>query len=262
MLGQGRLLRHLGRGPAAVGRSGRPGGAEPGAGLADRSGIFCPLLVALRPCTCWRATRQEGPGSRPRLLPSSERTWKSSPVTGVAHLPQTPDSQCSVPFSPPCLPLTPFPMPSLFLSTLLFSFSAEWGPLWPGLLDFSDPPAMRPELSRGPPAVSRVAISGPPAGWVSAQEDMRLSRSDAGGWSVLGRTDFWQVTLSPCPRHSPRHQSRHRVGQRSGSEPPAAAEGLPSGVGEAGCLVHKPGVPLCALPAHCPFVYPSFWVTV
>lgn len=92
---------YLGRGPAAARKSGPRGRAQPGAGPSDRSGIFCPLLVALRACTCCRARRREGPGSRSEPLSSAERTWKSSPITVPADPPGTPDSRCSVPSPSP-----------------------------------------------------------------------------------------------------------------------------------------------------------------
>lgn len=107
---------------ARLGRA-EPRGAEPGAQLADRPGAFCPLLAALRPCTCCRATAcgREGPGSKPSLLPSpSESTKEFSAVKGpadplrsqassaafhpspsVSHSPPSPCPASSFPHFPP-----------------------------------------------------------------------------------------------------------------------------------------------------------------
>lgn len=123
---------YLGWGPAPASRSGLLGRAEPGAGLSDRSGIFCPLLVALRPCSWCRVRRREGPGSRSGPLCSSERTWKSSPTTVPADPPgtQTPGAASHPP--PPSL-TNPFPCarPLPLHTSSPFRLSG-------GLLHFSD----------------------------------------------------------------------------------------------------------------------------
>ncbi|XP_036769818.2 uncharacterized protein LOC118926659 isoform X1 [Manis pentadactyla] len=190
------LSGHLGRGAAAAGRSRagkvqacRAGRRRAGAGLADPPGAFCPLLALLRLCTS--CCRREGPGSRPTLSPASERSRVSSPVIAL----QTrlgPQTFCAAFRSPPPSPTPYFPVPGLFLSTLI-----PW-------LD-------------GAPVAWPPRLLCPRAG---VQSQARATDCAQGRVSRAAE----KLGTSPrcsCPCQSPHHQSSHREGRREGPDPAA-----------------------------------------
>ena len=53
--------------------------------------------------------------------------------------------------------------------------------------------------------------------------------SGAGGWRILGHTEFWQVTSRPCQRHSQHHHSRRWEGHGWRSEAPRSCRGACGG---------------------------------